>query len=1088
MVVSEAQIKMFSAREAITIGEARARLQQREIQRQQLQQQQQQQLAEQQRTATIQTEIDKTRQALQRLEAESQRAMEQLLKFERGEVRQVDRSKLPTEPAVRERRRELLKTISGLKEGLVAGATLTEAKRFATAVAREAAQAAARERVSPRVVIGKRFRFEERVMPAEEIGRPGVGVMVVPTRDERVTGVVEAAPTFIESALGFGRGLIREPVETIKGIPELLKRRIEEPGLEALEAVERGIRAGAEPVLEPFVTAVRRAGEVEAAMGRREFFAGREGLLPFEVRGTAVVTKVEPLTQEELGALPFGAGAKEIVRRTQQTIKNIELQEAERARRRQKEEVSRIESRVEKGELTVEEANKEIEELNVELQKEFEKSFAEKAGVIATETEEFLVEAARGRRIGEAVLLAAPTFALGLGFGVGAALLPTAIGTTGGIFFGVSAALQTPELLRELKEAPLQTAGSLLISGAAFGAGAAIGGRIAGRPVEDVKIRQALDRATTRQAFRQENVDFGGIAKRYALTPAQQSRLKVLLDKGVGARIVETELVASTSLDAKILPKIRSVIVDILSADGRVVERISIGRFIVKQKGKVFTRDILAESIGKVDKGGAELATTVLEGKFKGKAGAKFKALKETRLLEEFEIGEIRKVSELERLVTGETRTKLITERPIREIGSATELLAGRRLITRKPTLSGVEELLRQRRKVAGKLLSRSDLIAREKILEFAAETRPIGIESPMGRVTFGETGAFARRTDVSGIAVSQRISPKVRGRTLKTPTRFEISKIAEETTPGLIPKRSVLEQSGLTKTTLDLPKAVPTLDVASLLGSFAREVTMIKPRVRSFLVTLLGTGEKEKIDVTARTKLSTSQIEEQQEAEKQTLGQFSAGVLASSAVEETRLGERQLLSPITATTTQLQQRLQQRPVSVTPFAPVAPFTPEPPTAPRQLMLRLIRDEAKKKKVFGYHGFAKHGKEFIRVTEKPTSKLNAMSRAARVVDHSSSRQLKVTKLKKKIKKPKKRDLYALDNINKFRFFKQVKGKKVSLGNKAIERTEFAIDTKGERQQITAKGILASMRKARMPKPRVPRRVPRRAKVRNLLGF
>ena len=137
-----------------------------------------------------------------------------------------------------------------------------------------------------------------------------------------------------------------------------------------------------------------------------------------------------------------------------------------------------------------------------------------------------------------------------------------------------------------------------------------------------------------------------------------------------------------------------------------------------------------------------------------------------------------------------------------------------------------------------------------------------------------------------------------------------------------------------------------------------------------------------------------------------------------------------------------------------------------------------LKEKGEGKKILGWVGYAKHGKSFVKVTKKPTSRLNATSQAMRVVDQSTSRRWKVEQTNQKIKPPKQIDNFARSNSQKFRLFKQQRGTKQNISQGGIELSKYAIDTPGERAGITALGILTRKKKA----------IQRKGGIRGAIGF
>lgn len=105
----------------------------------------------------------------------------------------------------------------------------------------------------------------------------------------------------------------------------------------------------------------------------------------------------------------------------------------------------------------------------------------------------------------------------------------------------------------------------------------------------------------------------------------------------------------------------------------------------------------------------------------------------------------------------------------------------------------------------------------------------------------------------------------------------------------------------------------------------------------------------------------------------------------------------------------------------------------------------------------GFNVFGKSKNKWIRLNKKPISRLDALSRGAYAIDHSTSKRLRVRPagVVKKLGSIKKKERnYYNKNKVKFRPFK-IKGKrKFPLRETQIEKRRFGIDTPGEKRQLS----------------------------------
>jgi len=148
----------------------------------------------------------------------------------------------------------------------------------------------------------------------------------------------------------------------------------------------------------------------------------------------------------------------------------------------------------------------------------------------------------------------------------------------------------------------------------------------------------------------------------------------------------------------------------------------------------------------------------------------------------------------------------------------------------------------------------------------------------------------------------------------------------------------------------------------------------------------------------------------------------------------------------------------------------------KPPVRPPVIIRKLKRKIRKPKlKARSYHIYVRPLKKrkgqrkpkLIRVTRKPVKKSRARDIGSFLVDRSIARTYKVVGSKGKPKKTKLKVPYgyASKTKHKFRSYKIVKGKRISLRNKFIERRgKSLIDTRGEKRGLTARMRLAQLRR------------------------
>ncbi len=115
----------------------------------------------------------------------------------------------------------------------------------------------------------------------------------------------------------------------------------------------------------------------------------------------------------------------------------------------------------------------------------------------------------------------------------------------------------------------------------------------------------------------------------------------------------------------------------------------------------------------------------------------------------------------------------------------------------------------------------------------------------------------------------------------------------------------------------------------------------------------------------------------------------------------------------------------------------------------------------------GYHAFAKRSGIKQRLNKVPLTKRQARDLFSFTIDHTVARTGGIVRaFNKKALKPQTRipKGYFRRTVKKYRPFRIVQGRKIPLTNEFIEKTKFAIDTRGEKSGLSIARILARRRK------------------------
>lgn len=112
------------------------------------------------------------------------------------------------------------------------------------------------------------------------------------------------------------------------------------------------------------------------------------------------------------------------------------------------------------------------------------------------------------------------------------------------------------------------------------------------------------------------------------------------------------------------------------------------------------------------------------------------------------------------------------------------------------------------------------------------------------------------------------------------------------------------------------------------------------------------------------------------------------------------------------------------------------------------------RKIAKKEQAYYAEAKAKGGKKFIRLTEQPVSKAQALDIGSRAADETTARTFRIVPSKKQIPSPTLGGFDWALRQQKFRPYKIRRKAKIQLGNTYIEKTGNAIDTSGEARGLS----------------------------------
>ena len=772
--------------------------------------------------------------------------------------------------------------------------------------------------------------------------------------------------------------------------------------------------------------------------------------------------------------------------------------------------------------ITVEEANKRLTDKTEKLNKTFQgkienvvTDFTKKEG---KKIQDKLDKLGKVQGLKQAIILTPITIVTGAALvGVGGV-----VATGLKILFGTTAAFQVPALTQIIKDRDLLTIATIGVTGAGFAIGGAIGAKIRGKFIESTKIRPAIDRSQVETTVKARNLD---VIKKFKFPKEFELEMKTLIDKGFSIRVIETKLRASRITDAKFLPDVRGRFIEILTRDGRIIETISVGNVVAITPKKVFSKDIISESVGKVTGEKSAISSRSIVGKFKGD---KFTQIQELVTFQETQITGKEKLSKFEEQIRAETTTSLVeklTKKQLKKLkifkpdefgdilGTKKDLVGGNILAQSKIARQQLDLFLKQQKKV-GKKVSITETAAIEKVtgLDITRDIRikelGFGVKQSLGEIL---TGFKTSKSKVQGFTVN---IPKIKIK--KIPKKTPRKTLQEVFGAGTEVKKFQFKDFFKTKEGKDIIQQQKQINknIDELVGTGLPEVItkevakeIVKADVRPILVFgkiapfgdvgkiddlgvfggRLGEGidfgletereirERERargrIDLGSLAGLASGLETEQERKQRLKTGFLFTDVTRVisdfSQIQQPLIGVAQIQPQ-----TQLQSQLQQLETNLTGIE-ISPIPITTQIIPK-IQTPIIFDIPKKDKPIrlpkvkldmGFDVFVKSKGKQIKVTKNPVRRSTAQDIGSFLVDNTLSAEFSLKKSGKKPKQPKiqvPRNYWEL-NKNKFRQFKIKQGQPIPLKNTFIELKPRRLDTFGEINKITAKRLLSQRR-------------------------
>lgn len=310
----------------------------------------------------------------------------------------------------------------------------------------------------------------------------------------------------------------------------------------------------------------------------------------------------------------------------------------------------RLKEKVDSGQITVEEANRQLDEV---VTREAQRVQVEIDKAEQQYTKEENIRNLPGTLVGST--------ALGL---LGGLVPPVGAGLAIGFGASTYTQVQSGDLQRSFQADPYGTialGGAGLVSGViGGGVGSAVRTKLTA-PTQ-VQIDSALQRTKIVQKSVATNAQ--GVIKQFDLPEGTQQYLRSIEDQGGSIRAIQYKLDKSRlrGKDREIIPDARANVIEVVSRDGNVIERIALDTIEVKTaRGKVINRGAIEKTIGVIDGDVQKSVTRTVEGKWKNK---EFQAARQIETYEETTSERTFKSGRAEAFRTQGT-TSLISDSPL---------------------------------------------------------------------------------------------------------------------------------------------------------------------------------------------------------------------------------------------------------------------------------------------------------------------------------------------------------------------------------------------------------------------------------------
>ena len=855
-----------------------------------------------------------------------------------------------------------------------------------------------------------------------------------------------------------------------------------------------------------FAAAVKEEGETMSGLGNIDLFGNKAfgDLLPYEQKGTGVITNITPYTDIELSAMRFGGGIKELSRRSkaQADFEINQLVKAATAEFRAFAEINILQEQtalqdlVNNNKLSVDAANKRLNAFVDTQQKLFEKNVKDRVSpqidLKQTELNTKITKVLKSQQLKDELALLPITALTGAGLGaLGASSRIAEFGL--GVFGGGALGLTAPVVTKAIGEGDLGTLGSIGVQFVGFGVGGVIGAKMFNNTfnVAETIVRNRKINVKASQSFSVSDAikigeDLAGNTRwrvRIEVKTRLQDAATLKTIDRIRTQVVSEVVTAKTSQEA-----IR-VVADSVAAslrqsgtryfqDGRVTQKFSInsaggeGSFIIGEKSLTGTFESSVVDIGslrykgKASKIALELKTAVADTRAFGKLDltkttqelsgklTRTRTPLKSRSLANIEVdilgtteGFRESKSAIVKGIETTSKTTMLSDTIPLDLRVRSFIRQGKRYVARTRPFQRIV-------KGGGKRLQ---LFDRDLSANIGKSFEPKSVALRFGDAMF-DAKAFDQlkppkpsktTTDITSTSGDLKLSQAVDFQAL-------VKGIAESQAKTLV---SSLKPKSIIRTTTTKPKSLPTQASAVLLGGLSFDKDLEKD--------MLGYGSLDFVGVKGRDILDSG-------SKSDSVGRLKT-IISGKGAFDTKEAFDVSQSFNQGFKVDQVLKLNTKLSNLSGFGiPFAPFTPNinitqiiKPEKVQGKSPIIILGKKKFKRTRQdrqvYNVFIKNKK----IGDNILGKTSALNYGSWVVDNTLDAQFRI---KKSQGKPRKQKLNIPSNYfnlygNKFRNYKVVGGKKRQLKNTFIEFQNRRLDTAGEVNKINAARFVAQKKKA-----------------------